>query len=189
MKNIFAVRLDDKHKFQMTNNKIQTSSKNQNPKLGLDIVIRNLFVIWCLCFDFYISMQSLGSQGEELAVLHYKNLGYRILERNFIFPKGKRMGELDLVVAKNNELVFVEVKTRTSQRFGNALEAVDLSKQRKLVLMVKLYLRLHPKLESHEYRIDVAVVDVNPVRSSTSNGVDNLPHPVIILSNAIEDLD
>lgn len=123
-------------------------------------------------------MFSLGSRGEDLVAEYYRNLGFRILARNFIFPKGKQIGELDLIVLKENELVFVEVKTRSNSKYGTPFESVDINKQRKLVKMAKLYLLLNSKLATKNYRIDVAAVDI-----------DNPENPVIILTNAIEDQD
>jgi putative endonuclease len=121
---------------------------------------------------------NLGQLGEDLVSEHYKNLGFKILDRNFKFTSGKQMGELDLVACKGNELVFVEVKTRTSEKFGTPFESVDSGKQRKLVKMAKLYVNIKPKFHDYDYRIDVAAVDV-----------DNRDNPVIILTNAVEDSD
>ena len=122
-------------------------------------------------------MESLGKTGEDLVTVHYKSLGYTILERNFIQHFGKQMGEIDLIASKDQEIVFVEVKTRASNRFGTSFEAIDNSKKRKLVNMVKLYLNLHSQYAGFNPRIDVAAVDI-----------DNTQQPVIILANAIEDL-
>ena len=121
-------------------------------------------------------MSDTGKRGEELAAEHYQKLGYKILERNFVFRHGTQVGELDLVAGRGNELVFVEVKTRRSGKYGTPFDSVDIYKQRKLVKMVKLYLRLHPEALPKNYRIDVAAVDI-----------DNPVNPVIILTNAIED--
>ncbi len=123
-------------------------------------------------------MTTLGKLGEELVAKYYKKLGYKILERNFIFPHGKQMGELDLVVGKEKELVFVEVKTRTNSKFGTPFESVDIYKQRKLVKMAKFYVQQKSKFSDYNYRIDVAAVDI-----------DNRENPVIILTNAIGDMD
>lgn len=123
-------------------------------------------------------MKQIGQAGERLVERKYLDLGFQLLERNYIFPRGKQVGELDLIFLKGRELVFVEVKTRSNNSFGGPFEAVDRNKQRKLVLTAKLYLQLHPKFQSFDYRIDVAAVDV-----------DNPANPVIILENAIEDLD
>ena len=134
-------------------------------------------------------MNVLGKKGEELVSKHYQKLGYKILDSNYIFPRGKQIGEIDLVCQKNREIVFVEVKTRTSTRFGTPFEAVDRNKQRKLIKTCKLYLQIHPQYHDFDCRIDVAAVDIDPVRGGASNGVDNKQDPVIILTNAIEDLD
>lgn len=120
----------------------------------------------------------LGQLAEDLAAEYYRRDGFRILHRNFRPPKGKQIGEIDIVARKGNDLVFVEVKARTTRGFGDPYEAVDRSKQLKLVRMAKLYRQLYPELMDCDYRIDVAAVDI-----------DNSHEPVIILSNAIEDSD
>lgn len=121
---------------------------------------------------------SLGKIGEDLAVQHYQSLGFKLLERNYIFRRGKQSGEIDLIVSKDKAIVFVEVKTRSNNRFGSPAEAVDFFKQRKLVRTSKLYLSQHPQYRDFSMRIDVATVDI-----------DNLSQPVIIIPNAIEDFD
>jgi putative endonuclease len=123
-------------------------------------------------------MKELGLRGERLVEEKYLRDGYKLLERNYIFPHGKQTGEIDLIFLKDREIVFVEVKTRKGNRFGGPFEAVDENKQRRLVRTSKLYLQIHPKFQDFNYRIDVAAVDI-----------DNSDNPVIILSNAIEDLD
>ena len=125
-------------------------------------------------------MNNLGQIGEGIAAQHYRKLGFRVIAQNYIFPKGKQTGELDLVVVKdaNLELVFVEVKTRRSKTFGEAVESIDRNKQRRLVRTAKLFLNLHPEYQDFDYQIDVAIVDV-----------DNQAQPVIIIPNAIDDTD
>ena len=121
---------------------------------------------------------NLGAVGEDLIASDYKKRGFKLLERNYIFRRGKQTGEIDLIFEKSREIVFVEVKARSSDKFGSAFEAVDYFKQRKLVRTAKLYMQLHPKFTDYNYRIDVAAVDI-----------DNKDRPVIILTNAIEDFD
>ncbi|HXW84636.1 MAG TPA: YraN family protein [Candidatus Binataceae bacterium] len=67
----------------------------------------------------------LGSFGERLAARHLRRRGYRIVARNFRAPGG----EIDLVALDGGTLVFIEVKTRTDERFGTPAEAVDEDKQ------------------------------------------------------------
>lgn len=69
--------------------------------------------------------QRRGRQGEELVAQWYTRRGYRVVDRNW----RSRQGELDLVLEANRLLVFCEVKTRTSNRFGTPAEAVTRDKQ------------------------------------------------------------
>ena len=69
----------------------------------------------------------LGLKGEKLAEKHLKKLGYKILLNNYVTP----FGEADLVCEYNGSLTFVEVKTRTSTKFGTPAMAVDYKKQNK----------------------------------------------------------
>jgi putative endonuclease len=123
-------------------------------------------------------MNELGQRGEDLVSHYYQDLGWKIVARNYIFPKGKQTGEIDLIVEKGKEIIFVEVKTRSNSKFGDAAESVNFSKQQRLVRTTKLFLQLHPKYQDFDYRIDVATVDL-----------DNLAQPVIIIPDAIEDSD
>jgi len=72
--------------------------------------------------------RALGADGEARAAAWYAARGYEVVTRNWRC----RDGELDLVVRKGAELVFVEVKTRTTDRFGIPAEAVTPTKQRRL---------------------------------------------------------
>jgi putative endonuclease len=65
--------------------------------------------------------------------------GYEVIARNWRC----REGELDLVVSRDGELVFCEVKTRTSDRFGVPAEAVTFSKQRRLRVLAARFLAEH----------------------------------------------
>ena len=75
---------------------------------------------------------ALGRYGEDRAARWYESHGYTVVDRNWRTPSG----ELDLVVVGGPddapELVVVEVKTRSSSRFGSPLEAVGRDKQRRL---------------------------------------------------------
>ena len=72
--------------------------------------------------------RSLGASGEDLAAGWYEDEGYEILERNW----RRREGEVDLIVRRRRTVVFVEVKTRTSDAFGTGAEAVLPAKQRRI---------------------------------------------------------
>ncbi len=97
-----------------------------------------------------LERRALGADGEQLAADWYEAAGYRILDRNWRCPGG----ELDLVVARSETLVFAEVKTRRSDAYGPPYEAVTIDKQRRLR---RLALRW---LDAHDRRRGVVRFDV-----------------------------
>jgi putative endonuclease len=95
----------------------------------------------------------LGNQGERAAERYLAHQGYRILARGL----RSRIGELDLVALDGRQIVFVEVKTRAHHLAGHPVEAVDLSKQRKLTTLALAYLKKHRLLEQSA-RFDVIAI-------------------------------
>lgn len=84
---------------------------------------------------------ALGRTGEDLAAHYLRKHGHKILYRNFRAPHG---GEVDLVCRdkRYNELVFVEVKARSSEEFGRPLDAVDRKKRRLILRGAMTWLRM-----------------------------------------------
>jgi len=95
----------------------------------------------------------LGDLGEEIAARHLKALGYRIVERNYRC----RLGEIDCVAVKGNTLVFLEVKSRQSARYGGPVEAVDRRKRRKMTRLARYY-ALQKAVHDVPQRFDVVAV-------------------------------
>jgi putative endonuclease len=83
--------------------------------------------------------RTTGAAGEDAALHAYRSRGYRALARNWRC----RAGELDLVLARGDTLVFCEVKTRRGGAFGGGYEAVTWSKRRKLRQLAELFLQAH----------------------------------------------
>ena len=81
-----------------------------------------------------------GKAGEEHIARWLESQGYEILARNF----HSRYGEIDIVAQKSGYLVFCEVKTRTSEAFARAQDAVDARKRERLRKTAQLYLMQHP---------------------------------------------
>ncbi len=99
-----------------------------------------------------VQARLLGKWGEQLIANHLRKKGWQIRETNFRC----RLGEIDLIAENRNYLAFVEVKLRKDNRFGQASEAVTLSKQQKIRATAELYLAEYPtKLQP---RFDVAEV-------------------------------
>lgn len=82
----------------------------------------------------------IGTLGEQLALKFLQQKGYKLIIQNYHI----RGGEIDLILKKSGILVFVEVKTRTNQRFGLPEEALTDRKKRKLVRAIYHYLADHP---------------------------------------------
>jgi putative endonuclease len=94
-----------------------------------------------------------GKNGEELAVRYLEEQGYAIVARNYRL----RMGEIDIIARDGEFLVFVEVKTRRSSRFGSPFEAVDFRKQQQIIRVARMYLSRHGG-ENRAVRFDVVAV-------------------------------
>ncbi len=100
----------------------------------------------------------LGREGEDAAVRHLRGNGYKILRRNFRAPHG---GEVDVVCRHGNELVFVEVKTRSGENFGRPFEAVDAKKRRLIIRGAMKWLRLL-EMPDVTFRFDVVEIVTFP---------------------------
>lgn len=86
----------------------------------------------------------LGVNGEILAKQFLKDNGYKILATNYT----TKIGEIDIIAKLKNIIVFVEVKTRTSTKFGNPRESVTAHKQNKIRQVANLFLMKNKLLES-----------------------------------------
>jgi putative endonuclease len=104
---------------------------------------------------------ALGEWGESVAGRFLRRQGFKILYRNFTSRSG---GEIDLVCREKDTLVFVEVKTRTSEEFGTPAEAVTRSQQRKISQGALAWLRMldNPELI---FRFDIVEVVVKDHRA------------------------
>jgi putative endonuclease len=101
--------------------------------------------------------RQLGDAGEDLAAAALKKAGYKILERNYQTP----LGEIDLICRHRGTLVFVEVKTRRSPRFGAPQEAVSGRKQARLQRVADYYLK-QQRLGPMPIRFDVVAIRMEP---------------------------
>jgi len=94
-----------------------------------------------------------GKQGEAVAARQLKKHGYKILAQNY----RNRIGEIDIVARDGDTIVFVEVKTRRSDHFGNPKWAVTFEKQRKISMVALGYLKEF-RLSDQKARFDVVAV-------------------------------
>jgi putative endonuclease len=94
------------------------------------------------------------NSAERRAVVHYLLRGYKILGTN-VWAGGN---ELDVIARRGRTLIFCEVKSKTSERFGDPLEMVTPEKQRRLRRAAEAWLALHPDLFELEMSFDVIAV-------------------------------
>lgn len=117
------------------------------------------------------SRTHLGDWGEDLAHRMLRSKGYSILDTKYRC----RWGEIDIVAREGDELVFVEVRTRSSSRYGAPEESVTRAKVRRLVATAQHYLQNRGG-DCLSWRIDLVSVRTGP--TVTSPGIDHLRHAV-----------
>ena len=117
--------------------------------------------------------RSLGDRGEALARRHLEECGMRALATNYRTPEG----EIDLVAADGDTLVFVEVKLRRGQGFGTPEEALTPAKRRKLLANAFAYLQEHGLDDDMTpWRIDLVAIELD--RGGKLLRLDHYPHAV-----------
>jgi putative endonuclease len=114
---------------------------------------------------------SFGRLGEDRAVQYFIKENYIVLCRNY-----RAAGcEIDIIAQRDGELIFAEVKTRSSELFGRPAEAVDLKKQKHLVTAAQAYLdtnstQLIPRFD---------VLEVYMTRDGKNCRINHIPHAFI----------
>jgi putative endonuclease len=117
---------------------------------------------------------SLGRVAEDKAVEFLKSNGYKIIERNY----KNKLGEIDIVAKDRDTVCFVEVKCRSSNRFGLAVEAVSGAKQRQISRAALVFLKSRNLLDA-KARFDVVALEgaagfdkINLIKSAFEWGGD-----------------
>jgi putative endonuclease len=100
--------------------------------------------------------KDIGALGEEISESYLKNLGYRILDKNFRC----KCGEIDLIAVNRGYICFIEVKTRYGVTFGMPSESVVYSKQRKIYNTAQVYI-MKKNIVNSNFRFDVIEVILN----------------------------
>jgi len=111
-----------------------------------------------------VSSHKLGKDGEEAALRFLENKNFRIIKQGFRFYKG----EIDIIAYDQKTLVFLEVKSRRSHKFGFPEEALTPAKQKQLRKVALGYCTLH-KIQDVECRFDVLSLTYNDKGYSVSH--------------------
>ena len=98
-----------------------------------------------------LNKKQSGDIAEQKACAHLEAKGFRLIERNYRSP----FGEIDLIMQDKMELVFIEVRYRSYETFGRAIESINKTKQQKVVKSAVSYLQKRNWLDKVNYRFDV----------------------------------
>jgi putative endonuclease len=113
--------------------------------------------------------QTLGRWGEDAAAEYLQSRGYKILARNVRTPHG----ELDIVARKDDLLLFVEVKTRSSHSFAYPEDSVTKRKQIHMLSAAEHYLDLDPD-PPETWQFDVLAIERGPDREPVITHFENV---------------
>ena len=90
-----------------------------------------------------------GKEAEDACCDYLKSFGFKLVEKNF----SCRLGEIDIIMTDKNMLVFIEVRFRKNKYFGDGLESITLTKQRKLRKTAELYLQQNKKYKNARFDV------------------------------------
>ncbi|MDK2805436.1 MAG: putative endonuclease [Thermoanaerobacterium sp.] len=107
----------------------------------------------------------LGNLGESIAEKYLLKSGYAVVSKNFRCP----IGEIDIIALNKNSLIFVEVKTRTSTKFGYPKEAVNYYKKNKIIKVAETFLSYNKKYANYLSRFDVIEILIDPKTFKLNN--------------------
>lgn len=103
---------------------------------------------------------SFGRQGEDIAARYLKTKGYKILKQNFYI----RGGEIDIIALDKDTLVFIEVKTRASQKYGLPEESITPTKLKYLKHAAEVFCATNPKLPQLR-RMDAVCIEFDETKA------------------------
>lgn len=95
----------------------------------------------------------IGKRGEDKAVKYLESMGLLIIDRNYRIP----MGEIDIIAVEGELLVFVEVKTRSSDAYGAPSEFVSPDQRRRIINTAEIYMKTNDLMDMQP-RFDVCEI-------------------------------
>jgi putative endonuclease len=105
-----------------------------------------------------LARQELGESGENLAVSELESRGYAVLERRY----RTRYGEIDIIAEDRGTMVFVEVRRKSGEGYGAAVESITPDKRRRVVRMAVEFLARNDLYDKCPVRFDVVAIDDQP---------------------------
>lgn len=101
--------------------------------------------------------RDLGAGGEELAAEFLAGKNFQVIERNYRFGAS---GEIDIIARRDTCVIFVEVKNRSSDRFGGALYSISAKKKRSLKTAARSFIASRPEYNSPEYTFRFDLISI-----------------------------
>ncbi|MBU1202562.1 YraN family protein [Patescibacteria group bacterium] len=98
--------------------------------------------------------KQFGQRGEKIALKYYQSKGYKYIAQNFY----TRYGEIDLILQKNQQMLIVEVKTRSSLNFGWGEESINNKKINNIQKAYQIFCQRY-KTEAN-YKIEICIVEI-----------------------------
>lgn len=111
--------------------------------------------------------KNTGKKGEEIACSYLEKIGYKIIETNFRYSK---IAEIDIIAKYKNTIVFVEVKTRTTQKCGHPFESITQQKLKNIQQAALFFLQT-TKEKYQNFQIDIISIirPENPIIEHLKN--------------------
>lgn len=112
-----------------------------------------------------IKSREIGFSKEKEAVTYLQKSGYKIVATNFI----TKFGEIDIIAKDKKDLVFIEVKYRKTLQAGTPQEAVNISKQKKIIKAAIIYLQQNNITAN--FRFDIVAIEnsnINLIKAAFS---------------------
>jgi putative endonuclease len=99
--------------------------------------------------------RAIGQHYEDLALSYLQSQGLKLIARNFTAYRG----ELDLIMRDKTHLVFVEVRYRKGKQYGNSLESVSKTKQKRIISAAHFFLLRYNQLNFLPCRFDIVAIN------------------------------
>lgn len=101
--------------------------------------------------------QILGKKAEKQALKYLKRQGLQLITKNYL----TKVGEIDIIMIDDNTLVFVEVRYRLNNFYGDAIDTINSNKQQKIIRTAEIFLQKYEKYENFICRFDVIGIKSN----------------------------
>lgn len=105
-----------------------------------------------------MNKRRVGRYFEEIAIKYLRRNSYNIITKNFYYVGG----EIDIIAHRGGELVFIEVKYRSNDRYGSAIESIDYKKLNKIKKGISYFLYLN-SLTDVNIAIELFLIDENKI--------------------------